>query len=427
MKRAGGLALFLAVVWGGGPAGLQAQTDSVPRAGESYSGSFLGIPVEIPSRDRRSVSYIAAALLSASGAAESHRNVPAGELFLWRNREATGELCRAELAVIANSIRCNRPLSGTGMEYVGTLETSTLPWSFSDSIEGVRDTPAALKFRWGRGGIGVGWRRALPPGLQDNFVEAALTIEEGYLSFARSSDTASDFLLPADTPETRGHFRLRADAFERNLLELPHAGWAAGLDARAGRRSRWRDWGGGAFGTHAGDVGREWTSVSGYALAASGVPFLGDERHRAIVSAYAGTSSGLDRFSSPRLDGFSNAGDWEALSRPVLPGAASDEFFPARYALANVEYRYQAAVFLFLQTRGTLAWVDSPRFTATGNVRTRMEPLPGITAAVTSGFFWNMSLEIAWSHNFGIRRTGTAGSSEKGSDALYVSMAKLLP
>jgi hypothetical protein len=138
---------------------------------------------------------------------------------------------------------------------------------------------------------------------------------------------------------------------------------------------------------------------------------------------YAGTGSHLDRFSAPRPDGFSNAGDWETLSRPVLPGAASDEFFPSRYAITSLEYRYEPLFFLFLQARGTLAWVDRPRLDASGTVVNRVEPMHAVTLAATSGFFWNLSFEVAWSHNFGVlRRRGDA--VEKGGNALYVSVTK---
>ena len=426
-RRTGPIVLLL---WAGAiglaPARLPAQ-EPTPRAGEAFSGTVLGITIDVPARDRRNLSWVGAALLSAPGGPEDHRDVPAGELFLWRNHPERRELLRAEIAIISNSVRYNRGFSNAGWEAVGTIETSTLPWSFSESIEGVRDTPATLKFRSARGGLGIGWRRSLAPGLQDNFVEAALTFEPGYLWFSRTGETAPDFVLPADSFESRAHLRIRADALVRNLLELPHEGWAAGLDARAGARNGWKDWGGGASGEVRAADGRRWRAISGYFLTASPLPFTAGERHRAIVSAYAATGSGLDRFSAPRLDGFSNAGDWESISRPVVPGAASDEFRPTRYALANLEYRYQAAFFLFLQARGTLAWVDRARRNEDGSLRTRMESLPAVTAAVTSGLPWRMSMELAWSHNFGVLRSDGARRPEKGGNALYVSLTKTLP
>jgi hypothetical protein len=392
MKRAGPAVLLLACVGGLRPVPAVAQ-DGSPRAGEAFSGTFLGLPIEIHARDRRTVTYLAAGLLSVAQGPEDHRNAPAGELFLWRNRRDGRELFRAEIAIIANNVRYNRALfeGDREIEAVFTLEGSTLPWGFSDSVEGMRDAAAEVKTRSYRGGVGLGFRRPIAPGLQDNFVEASLTYEPGYLSFRRTDETAANFVLPHDSFERRAHLRLRADALERNLLELPHQGWAGGLDARDGRRSAWRSWGGGIFGLHDGAEGDHWSSLTGYAIAASEVPFAPGDRHRAVASVYLGTGSHLDRFSAPRLDGFSNAGDWETLSRPVLPGAASDEFFPSRYAITNLEYRYEPLFFLFLQARGTLAWLDRPRLTASGQAVDRFEPMHAVTLAATSGFFWNLS------------------------------------
>ncbi|MDQ2978356.1 MAG: hypothetical protein M3R62_03985, partial [Acidobacteriota bacterium] len=113
-----------------------------------------------------------------------------------------------------------------------------------------------------------------------------------------------------------------------------------------------------------------------------------------------------------------------SLSRPVVPGAAADEFFPSRYGIASLEYRYQALFFLFLQARGTAAWLDRPRRGAVGAVEGRTEPLHAVTAALTSGLFWNLSLEISWSHNFGVLRN-RAGVTEKGGNALFLSLTKL--
>ena len=191
----------------------------------------------------------------------------------------------------------------------------------------------------------------------------------------------------------------------------------------AGRRANWNDWGFDVFGPQRGANTREWSLVSGYALAAGGVPFLPGERHRFVLSAYGGTGDDLDRFSAFRLGGLSNAGDWEMLSRPVLPGAAIDEFFTSRYALASVEYRYQAAFFLYLGARGTFAWLNEPRV-AGGAVEFAMKPMQAVTATVTSGLLWGASIELSYSYNFSILRQAD-GTASKGGGALFFSFTKL--
>ena len=47
-----------------------------------------------------------------------------------------------------------------------------------------------------------------------------------------------------------------------------------------------------------------------------------------------------------------------------------------------------------------------------------------VTLAVTSGFFWNLSFEVAWSHNFGVVRSHD-GALEKGGNGLSVAVTKL--
>lgn len=61
---------------------------------------------------------------------------------------------------------------------------------------------------------------------------------------------------------------------------------------------------------------------------------MDSERHRLIASAYAGLGKDLDRFSAFRFAGRPDASEWEAISRPDLPGAAFDEFFSRSYGNA---------------------------------------------------------------------------------------------
>src|SRR6185369_5353591 len=119
-------------------------------------------------------------------------------------------------------------------EAVVTFENLTPPFTRSEYVEGERVASEDLKWGSVRAGAGIGYRHGLAPGHQDNAFEAAITYEPGYLFFSRGDDTAKAFLPPPNTYEGRAHLRLRADAFERNILELPHRGWSAGLDAWAG-------------------------------------------------------------------------------------------------------------------------------------------------------------------------------------------------
>jgi hypothetical protein len=401
-----------------------AQVERTPRAGESYTGALFGKLLTVAERDRSHVTEIGLGFQWIPEGPEQRVLVPAGGLFFWRNSNRGDSRLRAVVSGLYDDLRYGRRLAPeSGFEAVATFENVTLPFARSEYIEGERIASEELKWGYVRAGAGVGYWRPISPGHQDNALEAAITYEPGYLFFSRGGDTEASFHLPGNTYEGRFHLRVRADAFERNILELPHRGWAAGLDAWAARRARWEDWGGSVFGIQSGEESRGWQAVAAYAAAAVGVPGVPGERHTLLASAYGGTGHDLDRFSAFRLGGGSNAGDFETLSEPVLPAAAFEEFFPSHYAIANLEYRYQALFFLYLQVRGSLAWLDRPRFSPEGSVQNRTDGLRSVTAGLTSGLPWDSSLEINYSYNFGLLRQRN-GAAKSGGGALYISWTK---
>ena len=404
-----------------GPAGAQTD-DRTPRAGEAFTGSVFGTTIEIPARDRTRVTELWAALQWIPSGPESRTFVPDGALLLWRNRNGGEERFRAVLLGIYDDIRWNRKLSGT-LESVLTFENTALPWARSEYVEGRRIASEELEWSVVRAGVGLGTRFTIAPSGQDNAVEAALTYEPGVLFFRRGSDTLESFQPPSDAYEGRVHGRVRADAFDRNLLELIHQGFGAGLDAFWAHRAGWQDWGGGPSGLHAADGTRSWSAISGYALAALPVPFVNSERHRLLVSAYGGAGSNLDRFSALRLSGGSNAGDFESLSQPILPAAAFDEIATRGYGILNLEYRFEALFFLFLSARGTLARADRARFDAQGGFANCTDWLNGVTVGLTSGFLWSSTIELFFSRNFGLE-SESGGVFSPGRNAVYVSFTK---
>lgn len=406
----------------GAAGGAAGQAERTPRAGEGFTANLFGKAIEVAPRDRTRVTEIFAGLQAIPGGPDEKKLGAEGVLFLWRSTKGGDDRLRAELLGIYDDVRWNRKLV-PGLEAVLTFQNTTLPWARSEYAGGTRIASEEMKWHSVRAGAGLGTYRRIAPGLQDNAFEASLSYEPGLLLFGRGSDTAPSLTLPADAYEGRLHARARADAFERNLLELPHAGWAAGLDAIAARRGGWRDWGGGPTGTHAADDSDSWSSVSGYALAAFPVPFVPGERHRLIASVYAGTGSALDRFSAFRLSGGSNAGDFESLSRPVLPAAGFDEIATRGYVVASVEYRFEALFFLFLHAKGTLARVDRTRAGGDGRPVSRTDSPGAFTVGVTSGFLFSSAIEIFFSRNVALE-SESGGSLSPGRSAVYVSLTK---
>ncbi len=273
------------------------------------------------------------------------------------------------------------------------LDTLTLPWARSEYVQGERLRSEELEWHQARLGLGAAWHRALAPGAVENAFDAALTLEGGGLWFARGARTRADYVAPTSTAEARLHLRVRADALERNLLELPHRGWSLGLDAVAARRARWRSWGA-PESLETG--GRSWEAISGFAFAALGPPGL-SERHRLIASLHAGVGGDLDRFSSFRLGSGSTWGDFETLSRATVPAAGLDEIATSRYAIADLEYRYEVLFFLYLQVT--------------------------VTAGVTTGLPWKLALELAVSYDFGLEVVRD-GRVEKGRTGFLFSLTR---
>jgi hypothetical protein len=344
---------------------------------------------------------------------------PQGGLYLWKITDENR--FRAILAGISNEVRWDRAISGSGgFSLALTFDSLTLPWARSEYVYGVRIEEGELYWPGARAGVGVAWRTRLWPGACDNGLDAALTYEPGGLWFRPGSDTSPDYVLPVDTYEGRVHLRVRADALERNLLELPHKGWSAGLDGSLGFRAQWAPWG---FPAALETGGQDWQTLSVFGFAAfSPAPGL-SERHRLIASVHAGIGSDLDRFSGFRLGGGTTWGDFETLSRLVLPGAGVDEFFAARYAIVDLEYRYEALFFLYLQLRGTLAWATAPPV-ADGRAPSGTGSYPGVTAGVSTALPWNLVLELNGAYNFGLRRDSD-GRPEKGSLGILASVTKL--
>jgi len=390
-------------------------------AGEAFTRTAFGMTFDVPARDRTTVNEAFADLWWIPSGPDGKTLNPEAAFLLWRQRDGGAQRLRAVLVGIYDDVRWNRRIAGN-TDLVLTFENTTFPWARSEYASGERLESEELNWGSVRVGVGLAFRRALSPGHADNFFEGSLAYEPGFVYFSKGSSAAPSFIEPTDAYEGRFHARVRTDAFTRNLLELPHLGWAAGLDAWAAHRAGWEDWGGGPTGAHSAAYTRSWTAVSGFALAALPLP-LGDRRHRILASVYAGTGSNLDRFSAFRLSGGSNAGDYETIARPVLPTAGLDEIVSRGYVIANLEARLQLAFFLFLHLRGALASVDRTVRDASGAILQRTDSPNALTIGLTSGFFWSSAIELSWSRNAALESRDGDGFTP-GRDGVYFSFTK---
>ena len=395
-----------------------------PRAGEEFHTQLFGEPVSVPGRDRRSVTAVSFGALWTPYGTSGYEFIPVGSFYVWRNLEDGRKRFRGEITGVYNDIRFNlAPEGWNGVEGVFTFNNFIIPFDRTESVEGMRQSALDLRWYWFRAGIGLGYRTAISPGNQDNAFEFSLTYEPGFLWFDRARHTSPNFILPQDTYEGQVHIRTRADGLERNLLELPHQGYATGFDLIYGHRANWETWSDPVFGQFQGKDYSDWFAASGHLVVAGGLPFVDSERHRLIGSFYGGFGSRLDRFSAFRLPGRPTGWEQDVIAKPVLPGANFLEFFPRSYAVFDMVYRYEALFFAYPYLRGTWAFIDRPRFRANGTAGNRMDALSSLGGGFVSGAPWNSQVEFEYTYSFGILRD-KGGRPGYGGHGLFVLWSK---
>jgi hypothetical protein len=258
--------------------------------------------------------------------------------------------------------------------------------------------------------LGAGIRLPVAPFQADNDLRLQLFYQAGYLYSERVGDTGRDVRLPPETFVHGARFRARYDGLRRNLLELPHEGWAGGMDLELTRRNRWGDanYGGQTF---SGDSTRDYVKFSGYLLGAMGIPGL-SERNRILVSAYGGFAPGnnLDRFSAFRIGGGPFPTESDDLWRVSYPGAMFNQFPVSNYVVGTVEYRRELLFFLYLHLRGTFAWANSDVLTSR-TLKFSRDTGETFSTGLTSGFLWNSQLYLEYAYDTGVLRNGPGGES----------------
>ncbi len=380
-----------------------------PLAGEAFRTTVLGREVDVAPRDRRRVDAWDLGLELNQPPPQDERVLPFGSLYFWRHPDAE-QLDYAIVSGVYDDVRLERALGGSPAQGVLTFFNYTLPVDQTELVDGRSQQDQSLLWGVVRGGVGLGYRTQIAPGEQDNLFAASLTVEPGYLYFHRGGDAAADFEAPQDTFELRGHLSLRGDALQRNLLELPHRGFAFGGDATIGRRFNWDDWG--IEDQQSASATRDPWLVTGYALAAGGVPFVPSERHRLIGSLHAGVGGHLDRFSSPRIGGGPDGTDYTSVERVIVPGAAIEEFLPHHYVVAVAEYRFEPIFFVYLGLRASAGWLDLETRDGSGGTRRQDGFVTSIGGRLTTGFFFQTRLQLDYAYSPDIVRRGGRGGNE---------------
>ena len=403
-----------------------ADDEKTGEAGKAYRTTLFGEEIYVPPRDRHSVTAVNFGLQWTPNGPSQLEALPFGALYVWRNWDADNTRLRGTFSGVVNDVDYTIGLrSLPNWSLVFTLDNFIAPLGRSEYVEGQRIKASELEWNYIFAGFGVGYRFPSVPFAQDSAINVTLTYEPGFRWFRGTKNTAVGYGVPKDTYEGRVHGRIRWDALVRNLMELPHRGFAVGGDVIYGHRARWDAWGGAPFAAPDFKKERTYLSTTAYALIASGLPAIDSDKHRLITSLYGGIGAPLDRFSAFRLPGRPTGFEWEALSLPTLPGVAFNELFPQRYAIASVTYRYEALFFLYPYVTATYGLVDRPRFTPQG-IRNTTDSMPALGGGLVSGAPWKSQIELNYSYNFGMYRDPGGAPPSKGGHGAFLLWSKEL-
>ncbi len=377
-----------------------------PLAGKPLTTTVFGNDISIPARDRNNVLALVLGVTLFEPAFGDTELLPIGALYA-KHRWGDTRF-RGTFSILVNDLDISRSFGN--LQLLGHLDNNTVPFPSAEIAGGHEVKRTSIEWGEVNGRLGIGLRLPVQPFECDNDLRIQFFYQGGYLYSRRVAETGRSVRLPPDTLVHGPLFRIRYDGLHRNLMELPHGGVAAGFDADFGHRDTWSDANyGGALYTR--DETRDYLKVSGYLIAAGGIPGL-SERNRLIASFYGGFApyGALDRFSAFRIGGGPFPSESDDLYRQVYPGAMFSQFPASDYLIGALEYRRELLFFLYLHLRSTFAWVNRDIFTAR-RLRFLADSGQAFSAGITTGMPWDSELYLEYSYDTHILRNGNAGSN----------------
>ena len=385
-----------------GARGGEAGVYRTPLAGEAGEAEFRGETIRIPAVDRSHMTSITLGGSLLEPKQGDSRGLPIAALYLRQVWE--GARTRDLISVFVNELEYDKTFGN--LELVGHFENYTLPLDQTEIADNTEVEATSLQ--WGTlvGSIGPGLRFPVFPHQVDNDVRLQLLARVGYFYAGRTSDTGPGVLLPPDTMLYGARLRGRYDGMRRNLLELPHQGFATGFDLDYMHRDRWSDLNAGSTGS----PNRDYFQGAAYVVGAGGIPGL-SERDRVLFCMYGGKTSENDgdRFNAFRINGAPFPGEGDDMARPRYTGVVHESAFSSAYATASLGYRRELAFFLYLSLVGSYLWADSATVQREDQVVFRDRTGGAATVALDSAFFWNSSLYLAYAWESGFFRRGESG------------------
>ncbi len=381
-----------------------------PYAGDACETTVFGRKIDIPPRDRNNLRSFTLGGNFYYHKVGSERGAPIVAFYYrhggekWWNRDIVG-LFVNEVDVARNYGR---------FQLLGHFDNNTVPFADTEIQNGREIKSSSVIWGTVSGWLGAGIRVPVAPFQADNDLRVQLFYHAGYFYDMRTGNTGADVRLPPDTFTHGLRFRIRYDGLRRNIMELPHEGWAWGGDAELSRRDSWSDSTFGNLPFYRNET-RDYLKLSGYVIGAMGIPGL-SERNRFIWYLHGGgTPYGrLDRFSSFRAGGGPFPNESDDLYRLPYPGALYNNFPVSDYVVSTLEYRRELLLFLYLHLRGTFAWgANRPDYTTSPELKLKLSTTDAeaYSIGLTSGFFGDSQLYLEYAYDTTLLRNGTSGRS----------------
>lgn len=378
-----------------------------PLAGEQCDIECLGRKYALPPRNRENTKALVLGGSVFFPQLAGHTFIPIGA-FYYKHRYDDLRM-RGIFSIFVNEFDLSK--TSDELQLLAGFDNNTIPFASKEIEDGKELTGTSVKWGWVKGRIGAGWRHQVAPFKMDNDLRVQLLYQLGYLYSSRTSDTSPTVVLPPDTLVYGPMLRVKYDGMSRNLMELPHQGFAAGMDTMYFSRGHWSDanYGGALFSKS--DT-QNYLKLSGYATAATPVPFL-NEKNRLLFAIHGGFApyGTLDRFSTFRIGGGPVPSEADDMERQVFPGAMFSQFPVDDYLIVSAEYRREIFSFLYLHLRGTYANVNREEFAVTSVGNFVREHGQALTAGFTSGFLLKSELHLEYTYDSSVLRSGERGSN----------------
>jgi len=377
-----------------------------PLAGEPLHTEFMGRNVDVPALDRGNIMALTLGGTYYMPKQGGITGSPIGAFYLKHTWESSRT--RDTISMFVNDLEYDKSFGN--LELVTLFDNYTIPGGQTETLNNQEIKDSSVD--WGNliASAGPGLRYKVAPFQVDNDLRFQFLGRVGYAYAKRTSETGPTTILPPDTMLYGAKLRGRYDGMRRNLLELPHSGFAAGFDIDYLYREKWADFGSSSINFKKSDT-RDYYLYTGYVMGVGCIPGM-SERNRVLVSLHGGSmqEKSADRFNTFRIGGGPLPGETDDLYRPAYPGTMFNNVLATQYVVAAVEYRRELAFFMYAHLRETLIRADRATVVGSNQVGFKKQNGGATTLGLDSGFFWDSSIYLDYSWDSGFIRNGKDGS-----------------